>query len=267
MFDFSEISLNSNLTNDNNDYLLDFNNNSFSEIFLNKKDQDFTFILFPRNKLFEEEIHFKNFDLNYSNKDKENQEKRNVKYKTIKFEVVNEIQKKDNIHTNFVYRKDAYYKHFKSLFAKYIKIKANKLKNLCFPNFSQNNFSALSYLYTGNPKEKDNYNFLFFKIKDLLILGKNKTIHNRQYNNELLIKYIEKNEKKAKDKKLYSELITFMNSSIEDELITFYNDNKEFENINKDIKCQFFDKNFKDETGISILEKYGFVKILKRLEK
>ena len=124
MFDFSEISLNSNLTNDNNDYLLDFNNNSFSEIFLNKKDQDFTFILFPRNKLFEEEIHFKNFDLNYSNKDKENHE-----------------------------------------------------------------------------------------------------------------------------------------------LITFYNDNKEFENINKDTKCQFFDKNFKDETGISILEKYGFVKILKRLEK
>ena len=60
MFDFSENSLNSNLTNDNNDYLLDFNDNSFSEIFLNKKDQDFTFILFPRNKLFEEEIHFKN---------------------------------------------------------------------------------------------------------------------------------------------------------------------------------------------------------------
>ena len=58
MFDFSEISLNSNLTNDNNDYLLDFNDNSFSEIFLNKKDQDFTFILFPRNKLlFKEEIH------------------------------------------------------------------------------------------------------------------------------------------------------------------------------------------------------------------
>ena len=57
-----------------------------------------------------------------------------------------------------------------------------------------------------------------------------------------------------------------MNSSIEDELITFYNDNSEFENTNQDNKCQFFDKNFKNETGISILEKYGYIKILKRLE-
>ena len=46
MFDFSENSLNSNLTNDNNDYLLYFNDNSFSEIFLNKKDQDFTLFYF-----------------------------------------------------------------------------------------------------------------------------------------------------------------------------------------------------------------------------
>ena len=73
-------------------------------------------------------------------------------------------------------------------------MQANALKNICFPQFNKNNFASLSYKYTGNPKEKDNFKFLSFKIKDLLILGRDSKIKNRQYNNELLIEYIEKNE-------------------------------------------------------------------------
>ena len=168
-----------------------------------------------------------------------------------------------NTNNNNVYRKDAYYKHFKSIFARYIKCKANKLKNCCFPNFNKNNFAALAYKYTGNPKEKDNYNFLKFTIKELLILGKNPKNKNRQYNNELLIKYIENHEEIAKDKITYIELINFLNNTVESELMKFYRNKTEFESINKDAKCLFFDKYYKNETGISLLEIDGFIKILK----
>ena len=37
------------------------------------------------------------------------------------------------------------------------------------------------------------------------------------------------------------------------------------EKINKDSKCKFFDKYFQNEMGISLLERYGFIKVLKRL--
>ena len=80
----------------------------------------------------------------------------------------------------------------------------------------------MAYKYAGNPKEKDNYLFLSFKVKDLLFYCKNEKIKNRQYNNELLINYIEKNEKIAKDKKIHYELIKFLNNTVENETINFY---------------------------------------------
>ena len=138
-----------------------------------------------------------------------------------------------------MYRKDAYYKHFKAIFAKYIKNKANKLKNNCFPAYEKNNFSALSYKYTGNPKEKDNYN-------------------------ELLINFIENNESKARDKIMYEELIIFLNDTVENELIKFYKNKEELKNINKDSKCLLYDQYFKKETGISLLETNGFIELLKK---
>ena len=46
-----------------------------------------------------------------------------------------------------------------------------------------------------------------FKVKDFLFSGKDEKIKKRQYNNELLIKYIEKNANIAEDKKVYSDLI------------------------------------------------------------
>ena len=83
----------------------------------------------------------------------------------------------------------------------------NSFKNKCFPFYSRNNFSSPNYKYTGNPKEKDNFIFLSFKIKDIMIKDKNKATFNRQYNNELLINFIEENEDKAIDKSAYKELV------------------------------------------------------------
>ena len=84
----------------------------------------------------------------------------------------------------------------------------------------------MSYKFTGNPKEKDNYHFLWFKVKDLLSYGKDEKIKNRQYNNDLIINYLENNVNIAKNKKVYYELIQFLNNSIENELINFYKNKK-----------------------------------------
>ncbi len=164
---------------------------------------------------------------------------------------------------NNIYRKDAYYKHFKAVFGKYIKNRLNLLKDKCFPSYSKNKFSTPHYKYIGNPKEKENYYFLFFTIKDIILYGKDIIRQNRQYNNELLIKFIENNEFKCKDKLAYKELIKFLNENVEDAIVNFYDDKKEFEKINKDRKYICFDKHYKRETGISLLEKYGFITVLK----
>ena len=237
-------------------------------------DNDFTyapiefnisFLALPKKKLFEIEIKNKNnYKKNIRPKFQLGTEERRTKNKIIKLSVKSMQENLKKEKKNYVYRKDAYYKHFKALFAKYIRNKVNNLKNICFPNFNKNNFAALSYKFTGNPKEKDNIKFLSMKIKDLLILGKDEEIKNRQYNNELLIKYIESNRELSIDKNKYEELISCLDETLENELMEFYNNKIEFENINKDIKCLIFDKHFKNETGISLLEKNGFIKILNK---
>ena len=237
-------------------------------------DNDFTyapiefnisFLALPKKKLFEIEIKNKNnYKKNISPKFQLGTKERRTKNKIIKLSVKSMQENLKKEKKNYVYRKDAYYKHFKALFAKYIRNKVNNLKNICFPNFNKNNFAALSYKFTGNPKEKDNIKFLSMKIKDLLILGKDEEIKNRQYNNELLIKYIENNRELSIDKNKYEELISCLDETLENELVEFYNNKIEFENINKDIKCLIFDKHFKNETGISLFEKNGFIKILNK---
>jgi len=237
-------------------------------------DNDFTyapiefnisFLALPKKKLFEIEIKNKNnYKQNISPKFQLGTKERRTKNKIIKLSVKSMQENLKKEKKNYVYRKDAYYKHFKALFAKYIRNKVNNLKNICFPNFNKNNFAALSYKFTGNPKEKDNIKFLSMKIKDLLILGKDEEIKNRQYNNELLIKYIENNRELSIDKNKYEELISCLDETLENELMEFYNNKIEFENINKDIKCLIFDKHFKNETSISLLEKNGFIKILNK---
>ena len=70
-----------------------------------------------------------------------------------------------NILSDIIYRKDAYYKHFKVNLGKFIKNRMNSFKNKCFPFYSRNNFSSPNYKYTGNPKEKDILFFYLLKLK------------------------------------------------------------------------------------------------------
>ena len=213
------------------------------------------------DNLFNTDLCNTNNILYYNNKTKKDSNKDTQ----IKFISKKEILDKNSIkNIKLIYRKVAYYKHFKSIFAKYIKDKANKLKNICFPHYNKNNFSALSYKYTGNPKEADNFKFLSFKVKDIITMGKDIKIKNRQYNNELLIRYIEENKELTKDKEAYIELINFLNNSVEEEITIFYSDKLEYVNLVNDVKCRVFDKHFKSETGISLLDRNGFIQVLKK---
>ena len=169
-----------------------------------------------------------------------------------------EKEKKDKL-----YRKDAYFKHFKAIFVKYLKNKLNYLKDKCFPILMLNRFSTPNYRFTGNAKQIDNYNFFSWSIKEILIYNENEKNENRQYNNKLLIEYIEKNEKKAKDKKSYHELVIYLNNKLENAYIDFYGNKSEFDKLQSYKDCIFYDKYFKKETGMSLLEKNGFLKVIK----
>ena len=169
-----------------------------------------------------------------------------------------------NIQKDKIYRKDYYYKHFKAIFGKYVKNKINDLKNKCFPNLIFNNFSTPSYYFIGNPKEIDNFNFLSWSIKEIMIYKENVKKINRQHNNRLLIDYINKSGEKTKDKKAYTELIAYINNKLENAFLDFYENQNEFDKICKDENCIFFDNFFKKETGYSLLEKYGFLKVIQK---
>jgi len=221
-------------------------NNNNNNLLVNKIDEN---IFYKVKKI--------NNNILYEPKTIKNEEDREKEKRIIKFIKIKEIKERQ-------YRKDYYYKHFKSLFGKYLKNKLNNLKNKCFPNFRFNNFSTPNYSFTGNPKEIDNFLFLSWSIKDILIYKKDKNKANRQYNNNLIIQYIEKNEKKSRDLNIYKELINYLNDTLENAIIDFYENKNEFNKINQDEDCIFYDNFFKKETGISLLEKNGFLKIIKK---
>ena len=60
------------------------------------------------------------------------------------------------------------------------------------------------------------------------------------------------------------KVINFLNDNVENAFIEFYNDEEEFNKITKDTKYIIFDKYYKNETGISLLEKYGFLEAIKK---
>lgn len=211
-----------------------------------------------------------NYGLNNINNNLDNKNEKTKKYSRIletneKSKQVNHIKRFiciKRIIRKRIYRKDAYIKHFKAIFAKYLKNKLNSLKDICFPYFSLNKFSTPNYRFTGNPKIKDNFIFLSWKIKDILIYGENQKNINRQYNNKLIIKYIENNENKSRDKKIYKQMMDCLNNKLEDAFIEFYNDKNESKRLQNDNLCIFYDKYFKEETGFSLIEKNGLLKII-----
>ena len=241
----------------------DFNNNNEFKLVI---EENISFLNKIENKFKKKEIIFNIKKINKEKKRKENKSVNELKNDNINNSMMGINKFKTKIFSDVVYRKDAYYKHFKVNLGKFIRDRMNSFKNKCFPFYYRNNFSTPNYVYIGNPKEKDNFIYLSFKIKDIMIKGRDKALFNRQYNNDLIIKFIEENENKAVDKDSYNQLIKFLNENLEETIIQFYNDENEYKKINSNKKCIYFDKFYKRETGISLLEKYGFLKALKKYD-
>ena len=55
-----------------------------------------------------------------------------------------------------------------------------------------------------------------------------------------------------------------MNEKLENIITRFYDDEIEYDKLKNDFKYIKFDTFFKRETGISLLEKYGFIEALKK---
>ena len=68
----------------------------------------------------------------------------------------------------------------------------------------------------------------------------------------------------TKDNVFYKKIIQFLHLKLEDVIRQYYDEEKEFNKITNCRKYIYFDKFFKRETGISLLEKYGFLKALKK---
>lgn len=76
---------------------------------------------------------------------------------------------------------------------------------------------------------------------------------------------MEENESRAEDKNEYGKMKKFLNNTLEEAIIQFYDEEKEFDKIKSNSKAINFDSYYKRETGISLLEKYGFLEAIKNI--
>lgn len=171
-----------------------------------------------------------------------------------------EIIPKGNIMKYF--RVDSAKKHFKVAVSQFateqlnLLIKKSKLpkklkKKIHLPHFK---------LFTSNPKEFDNFQFLSYDLKQILTLGK--TDENLQGNNDTKISEIMgyKNYEKKK------EIIEFLSLKYEDIIKLFYKSEK-FQKFKKNEITKFFNEGIKKEKNISLLEDFGLIKLFKMTNK
>ena len=162
-------------------------------------------------------------------------------------------------------------KYFKTHFSNFITQYGNKLiKNSPLPkNLKKVQLSLPNYIsFTGNPTEKDNYDFLFFTVEKIFYYYKNENCKvSRQKKNkekiEKILQCIEGNENEEK----YHDVKSFFKMSLEDAYTLFYNKPEYFQKYAADSKTIDLDKEFQAEKGFSLLEINAFIKNFKMLRK
>ena len=156
-------------------------------------------------------------------------------------------------------------KYFKTFFSKYLKDLSNKIieesklpsefkkQKICSPNHIS---------YTGNPKESDDYKFLFFTVQDILVYYKGENCKNSlQKKNkatiESILNFIDENNDES-----YEEVRNFFKMSLEQVYELYYKD-EAFKKYAEDEKAIYLDQEFKAQNGFSLLENNGFIKVVK----
>ena len=119
-------------------------------------------------------------------------------------------------------------------------------------------------LYAGNPKEKDNRNFLKKTIKEVFMDYDKESEKGtgRQKDNEKLINKIYEKHK-FPNYENESNLKDFFEMNIEKGIEMYY-ESEEFEKFKNDETNQYYDKMFYNEKKrkFSLLEKNGFIKLV-----
>ncbi len=179
---------------------------------------------------------------------------------------INKINKNDK-EDKYIYRLDYYKKDFLKDFLEYLLKNGKKLISECkFKEKFKLKLHMPNYkLYAGNPKEKDNKEFLKKTIKKVFIdYNKNdEKGTSRQKDNEKLIEYI------YEDKNFPSSieeiaLNNFFNMTIEEGMKNYYDFSEEFLEFKKREKIQYYDKMFYHEKNrhFSLLQNYGYIRLV-----
>ena len=164
-----------------------------------------------------------------------------------------------NVNPRKYFRVDDAKKHFKVEISKFATKQLNNLiqgselpkrlkKKIHLPNFK---------LFTSNPKELDNYQFLSFDLYQVFTLGSNE--ENLQGDNLRNISNIFKNEKSGRIKK-------FLSQKYKDIIQMFYKSER-FIEFKKCEKTIFFNEGIKKEKNISLLEEDGLIKLFQMTRK
>jgi len=200
----------------------------------------------------------KNYSKNSkSHKNEANDEKKSIQKKGIFFK------------NNKIYRLDYYIKAIKENILKFIMNTLNKLYKEChFDNeFENMKFHMPNYKkYQGNPKEKDNKEFIKKIIKEVFQdydVNEKEGISRQKYNKNLIEKIYEfinfpsTGEQKA--------LKDFLEMTIEKAIEKYYDSSEEFQDFKKIRKIIFFDRQFYKEKyrNYSLLDKKnGFLRLV-----
>ena len=219
------------------------------------------------NKNIFTEDHINEGKVNDNKEKKENPNLENSKNST------NSTLKKKIFHV--VYESNNYKKHstridylikaFKTNFSSFIKMKVNNLfhASLLPENLKKLEISTPNSIdFSSNVTIKDNNIFLSFTVQEILCYYKKNNSKNRNQKKnkkviEKILKYIE-----GKNEDNFEEILSFLKMSLEDAYFNFY-DSIIFYQFARDENTLIGDKEFKAIYGFSLLEKYGFIKLLK----
>ena len=165
-----------------------------------------------------------------------------------------------------IYRLDYYKKKFIENFLDFLLNLGKKLLSECnFEDVIKLKLHKPSYkLYAGNPKEKDNREFLKKQVKIVLVDydKNNKKENRRQKDNEKLINFIYKNMNFPSTVEEIA-LDDFFNMTIEEGIKKYY-ESEFFIKFKKDRTIQYYDGMFfyEKNRNFSLLKNYGFIKLV-----
>ena len=218
----------------------------------------------------------KNPEINLQNNGEPNKHITNQKNKTKETTHITDapISEKSKI-VKYQYRLDYYKKAFKVNCFKHLTKFLNYLLSKCnLPNKEFKNkkiFKPNNEYFTSNAKEEDNYIFLYMKLKDIFCYikddNKSQGISLQKSNKQLIDMILNYFEQKGHNYSKDDEnLKKYLNMSME-EYIKIYYDTDEFKKFCKEEKIQFYEKEFKKEKKFGMLEKYGFLRLIKMYQK